>query len=134
MVTGATARSNIANLYLDTPWQSISERRDDTMLKMLYKVKNNLAPDYLRDLLPLQNQNIVWYNLRNNKNIPVPSCRLDSFKRLFFPFTIKLLNDLSLEIRESLEQYKFYLHEKKKKRKIHFITMANAGLKSIIAA
>ena len=55
------ATSNIANLYLDTSWQSISVRRDDTMLIMLYKVKHDIAPDYLRDLLPLQNENKVLY-------------------------------------------------------------------------
>ena len=28
LVTGATATSNIANLYADTSWQTFSERRD----------------------------------------------------------------------------------------------------------
>ena len=100
----------------------MSERRDDAMLTMLYKVKNNLSPDYLRDLLPLPNQNVVWYNLRNNKNIPLPSCRLESFKRSFFPFSINLWNNLPIEARElpSLEQFKFYLHERKTEKNMLF--------------
>ena len=36
LVTGATAQSNIDYLYIDTAWQSISERQDDSMVKMLF--------------------------------------------------------------------------------------------------
>ena len=35
LVTGATARSNIANLYSETAFMSMSEQRDHVMLKMM---------------------------------------------------------------------------------------------------
>ncbi len=38
LVCGATKRSNIANLYKDTGWQSVQERRDRAMVIMLYKI------------------------------------------------------------------------------------------------
>ena len=62
LVSGATARSNIATLYMDTAWQSISERRGHSMLKMLFKIKNNLAPEYLIELLSPVNHEQVHYN------------------------------------------------------------------------
>ena len=52
LICGATARSNIANLYAETSMLSISERRDHSMLIMLYKIKNGMAPDYLLNILP----------------------------------------------------------------------------------
>ena len=75
LVTGATARSNIARLYEETSWPSIMVGRDNTMLSMLFKVKNRLAPDYLCLLLPPENHEHIRYNLRNNKNVSLPFTR-----------------------------------------------------------
>ena len=69
LVTAATARSNIANLYLKTLWPSFAKRRDEAMLVMIYQVKNNLTPNYLTELLPDENQNKPNYNLQNKKNL-----------------------------------------------------------------
>jgi len=78
LVTGATARSNIANLCEETKWQPISQRRDRSMQIMLYKIKNQLAPPYLFDLIPPENQDYIRYNLRNNNDIAIPQTRLES--------------------------------------------------------
>ena len=68
---------------------------------MLYKIKNDLAPDYLSELLPPQNYEYISYNLRNNQNIAVPFTRLDSYSRSFFPSAIRLWNRLTSDIRNS---------------------------------
>ena len=52
LITGATARSNIAKLYEDTSFCPFKTRCENAMLKMMYKIKNDLAPSYLKDLLP----------------------------------------------------------------------------------
>ena len=83
LVTGATARSNIANLYNETAWQTFRDRRNDQMLVMLYKIKNSFVPDHLTDKLPPENHENVNYNLRNNHNIMLPYSRLECFKSLF---------------------------------------------------
>ena len=51
-VTGATSESNIANLYRDTGWVSLHDRRDIHSLCLLYKLFRGEGPSYLRDLLP----------------------------------------------------------------------------------
>ena len=72
IITGATEKSNIAKLSLETSISSVTERRDMAMLLMFYKVVNNLVPGYLSQLLPSANRNIVKYNLRNNDEIKLP--------------------------------------------------------------
>ena len=95
LITGATARSNIANVYEETKFMSISERRDLSMLIMVYKIKNGLTPGYLVDIMPRENHEYIRYNLRNNQDISVPYTRLEIFRRSFVPFAINLWNKLS---------------------------------------
>ena len=45
-ITGAPARSNIDILYKETGWPLLSKRHEIYKLKM-YKITNNLAPQYL---------------------------------------------------------------------------------------
>ena len=115
LVTGATARSNIANLYYDTCWYSIPERCRMASLIMMYKVKYNLCPEYLHELLPPENFEIIRYNLRNNQNLVVPATRSEMFKRSFFPHAVRLWNDLSIEHRHapSLEDFKASIKPKR---------------------
>jgi len=120
LVTGATARSNISKLYLETSWPSFRECRDCQILNMLYKVKSGLAPDYLKELLPKENCEYIRYNLRNNKNVRVPATRLESYKRSFFPFSINLWNRLPIQTRQkpSLEEFKSAVSQENKEANI----------------
>ena len=65
LITGATAKSNISKLYEDTVWPTLKEQRDNNMLIMLYKIKNDSAPNYQNDLLPPENRAYTAYNLRH---------------------------------------------------------------------
>ena len=120
LITGATAKSNIANLYSETSWQTFSGKRDDSMLKMFYKIKSNIAPGYLAELLPAPNPNAVRYNLRNAANQPSIFCRLESFRRSFIPYAIKLWNEIPIQYRSigTLEEFKMFLHERKKEKNL----------------
>ena len=122
LVTGATARSNIANLYTETSWHSFMDRRDRTMLIMLFKIKNHEAPEYLYELLPPENHEYIRYNLRNNNNITIPYTRLETFKRSFFPYSIRLWNSLSKKTRASsgLSEFKQFLHQKDREANVLF--------------
>ena len=108
LITGATARSNIANLYNETGFIDIKTKCNNAMLIMLYKVKHNKCPPYLTHLLPHENQEIHAYNLRNKVDIIKPSTRLECFKRSFFPHSINLWNNLPLNVRSSttIESFK----------------------------
>ena len=101
LVTGATARSNIRKLYEETAWIPIRQKCENAMVIMMFKMKNNLSPDYLYDLLPEMNNEVIHYNLRNNNDLRVPFSRLESFRRSFVPTATKLWNLLDIEIRSS---------------------------------
>ena len=120
LITGATARSNIANVYREASFLSVSERRDNSMLLMFYKIKNGLAPSYLTDIAPHENQETIAYNLRNKDDITVPFARLDLYKRSFFPFSTYLWNQLPLVKRNkaSLKEFKAALLEDYKEANI----------------
>ena len=116
LITGATARSNISLLYTESKMQTIAQRRDQAMLVMLYRIKNNLAPSYLTDLNPPINKDHIRYNLRNSLDITIPQVRLESFKRSFFPYTITLWNKLPENKRSlpSLDTFKNAISHKDK--------------------
>ena len=116
LVTGATARSNIANLYTETCWKSLNERWETASLIMMFKMKNKMCPEYLTNLLPPENNETIGYNLRNNQNIVIPAARLESLKRSFIHQAINLWNKLPLELRQvpNLEEFRFLLKEKHK--------------------
>ena len=120
LVTGATARSNIVNLYHEKNWQSIASRHKYSCLVMLYRIVNDLTPTYLNDLLPIQNIERTRYNLRNQHDITIPFTRLESFKRSFIPSAIRLWNRLPVTVRntETLEQFKLLLRPQSNEKNI----------------
>ena len=122
LVTGATARSNIANLYAETSWPTFAERRDYAMLVMLYKIKAGSVPDYLSDILPCENREVIRHNLRSNRNIHIPSHKSETFKRSFIPTAIRLWNGLDIGMRDSLtlSQFKCNLKSQRKVANILF--------------
>ena len=106
LIAGATARSHIDNLYKECNWLSIQKRIDIASLTMMYKIINGYSPLYLSNLID-QDVN-QFYNFRQQRALRVPLCRLEVFKRSFFPRTINLWNDLPLQFRSvtSLEEFK----------------------------
>ena len=107
LITGATARSNIANLYEECNWMSVKDRIDNASLVMMYKVLNGLMPTYLSDLVQHEEEHRP-YNFRKRKVLKESLCRLDIFSRSFFPRVSKLWNNLSHNIQSaaSLEEFK----------------------------
>ena len=67
----------------------------------MYKIVNHEAPSYLNDLLPNTVNTASNYNLRNRLNFEIPFVRLCSYENSFFPSTLKLWNELPLNIRNS---------------------------------
>ena len=102
-VTGATSGSNIANLYKDTGWVPLHDRRDIHSLCLLYKLFRGEGPSYLRDLLPPEvgERTDYRYPIRNMNDADIPFTRLDIFKRSFFPRMLSLWYQLDLETRKS---------------------------------
>ena len=55
IVTGATAKSNIQTLYVETGWQTIQERIEGSKLSLMYRIYSHSVPQYLYSALPVQN-------------------------------------------------------------------------------
>ena len=78
----------------------------------MYKIVNNDMPSYLKDLLPNRVNETNNYNLRNRNDFEIPSFRLCSFESSFFPSTLKLWNELDMEIRTDPTFVEFKGHTK----------------------
>ena len=101
IITGATARSNITKTYAEMPLESSSERRESAALKMFYKIKHDLAPPSLSQLIPRERSEVVEYNLRNRDTLAAPPARLESMKRSFVSYATRLWNTLPNPVRQA---------------------------------
>jgi hypothetical protein len=101
LVCGATARCNRAKLYEENKWESMTDRRRNHRLTMLYKMVYQLVPQLLYNLLPTKVENRTHHNLRSKNDIDTPYARIDAHKYSFLPSTIKDWNMLSTAIKES---------------------------------
>ena len=79
----------------------VRARTEMAMISMLYKIKNEIAPNYLYDILPKDNAANVTHRLRSSDNIRMPFTRCESFRRSFFPTAIRLWNKLDQNVRNS---------------------------------
>ena len=70
-------------------------------LLLLYKMFNNLSPEYLSSLVPPTVNNISRYNLRNAHNIQTIDSRTTQYFNSFLPSSIREWNNLSLDVRNS---------------------------------
>ena len=101
IVTGATERSNINNLYSDTGWSSLAERRKLHKLSWFYKILNHMTPSYLEDAMPSLVEERTHYDLRSGRNVSQLQTKKECYLKSFFPSTIHLWNSLPVEVRDS---------------------------------
>ena len=66
IVTGTTKLTSIENLYTDTGWQPLGNRRKIHKLILMYKILYSQAPSYMYSLLPENNN--ARYTLRNSSH------------------------------------------------------------------
>ena len=108
IVTGTSKLVSIENLYEETKWETLEERRRKHKLTLFYKMVNNLSPSYLSSLVPQPVNAVSAYNLRNSNNIPNVTARSNYYYNSFLPSTIRDWNSLPLDTRnsESLASFK----------------------------
>ena len=97
MVTGTTKLVSLDELYNETGWESLETRRSKHKLALVYKMNNNISPDYLSSLVPQS----VETTLRDATNIRQPLTRTQLYYNSFIPSSIRLSNDLPVETRDS---------------------------------
>ncbi len=99
IVTGATKLCGLANLYTELKWESLEQRRKKHKLIQLYKIKHNLTPAYLTELIPADTQ--FRYNLRNADNIPFIHSNSQLYSNSFLPSAIRAWNTLPETVRHA---------------------------------
>ena len=67
----------------------------------MYKIHNNLVPDYLKQIFPSTRGSLSRYNTRNTSDYSIPKCRLQIFKKSLVPDVINHWNLLQIEAREA---------------------------------
>lgn len=65
----------------------------------MYKINNNLVPDYVTKIFPRTRSHYSTYTTRQSQNYSIPKCRLNIYKSSFVPTAIHLWNGIPLEIR-----------------------------------
>lgn len=108
IVTGLPSYSSRAAIYFETGWETLKQRRQNRKLHLMFKIQNNIAPNYLSDLVPSHVGAGNRYELRNSENISLPLCRTTLLQSSYIPSTISAWNNLPLSTRQSttLTQFK----------------------------
>ena len=86
IVCGFPSYASIASIYKETGWDKLKVRREVKNLTLFYKIYNNLAPEYLSDLIPPSVSETSNYYLRNSQNISQQVNRLALLQQSFFSF------------------------------------------------
>ena len=97
--TGAYKHTEHKKLLAELGWHRLNIRRKLHSLCMMFKIKNNKAPQYVTNLYPIPTR--PTYNLRNQANLPVPFYRLKSSSTSFIPNSIRLWNSISISTRNA---------------------------------
>ena len=95
IVTGLPVFASLDLLYYETGWETLSQRRTNKKLTLMFTIVN-----YLKNL-PNRVGDQTHYQLRNNPNYEVPYSRLCSYKNSYFPSTLRLWNELDQDTRNS---------------------------------
>ena len=85
-----TRSISLENLYRETGWLTLSDRRKYQKLVLAYKIFNGQTPNYLLDIFPPYVNTRTQYTLRNANDIDLIAYRTELFASSFTPSAIKL--------------------------------------------
>ena len=100
IISGGTKLCSIQNLYDETGFETLQERRQKHRLCQMFKMTNGLAPLYLQTLLPQRVQQQSRYSLRNSNNYTIPLSRTVSYFNSFLPTALREWNSLDQNTRD----------------------------------
>ena len=93
-ITGTWQGTSRNKLYEELGWESLSDRRWSRRLILLYKIRNNMTPLYLRNNLP--RERIPLYCNRSTSYYEF-MCNTTKYMNSYFPDVIKSWNNLGSE-------------------------------------
>jgi hypothetical protein len=71
-------------------WDKLKKRREMHRLVYFYKMKNNISPQYLSDLVPDSLNSIHSHNTRNSSTIPPIRTRTSLYTNYFLPAILNM--------------------------------------------
>ena len=74
-VTGAWQGTNTDKIYEELGWESLSKRRWFRRLIQIFKIQNNLTPDYLKEQIPSPRTYAISTRSENLPPPPPPPSR-----------------------------------------------------------
>jgi hypothetical protein len=121
-ITGAKKGTSHQLLYIETGLEPLAARRERQKLVQMYKMKNNLAPSTLQDLLPQTTSQRTQYSLRSADDLTHERATTTALHQSFIPSTVRMWNNMIPEWKHatSLEQFKEMITPKKVKVPKHF--------------
>ena len=97
VITRSNYETRSAQIFQTLHWKPIKDILDKRYLIMIFKTLQGLAPNYLRQLLNVSNNNS--YQLRsNNRNLSLPKPRTNFCKKSFSYRGAVMCNDLPIKI------------------------------------
>ena len=129
VITGGTRLASIDKLYIETGWEKLKDRREQHRLIYFFKMKNNLTPQYLSNMVPPNLQNIHDHNTRHSSIIPPPRTRTVLYSNYFLPQTIRSWNLLPDNIKNSpsVNSLKTYFRSKTSRKPSYYYAGTRQG-------
>lgn len=111
--TRAYKRTNTSALLHELGWPKLETRRIFLSHVLMYKLTNDLAPEYMKELLPpIQGHNTDYVTRREKSYIPVRT-NTERYRRSFIPTAVRNWNNLSRNDRTSTSLISFKYRLKK---------------------
>ena len=104
-ITGTWQGTSRNKLYDELGWESLSDRRWSRRLILLYKIRNDMTPSFLKESLP--RERIPLYSRHKALSYHEFMCHTNKYMNSFFPDVIKSWNNLGLEFHNSLSLTNF---------------------------
>ena len=96
--TGAIWNTNRISILHELGWETLETRRKLSRLMLLFKIRNNLAPSYLSNIVVQLVSDVHNYPLRNSHLFRQPRVNTSRYQRAFIPSTINLWNQLPSDV------------------------------------
>ena len=101
IVTGGTRLVSLSNLYFETGWEKLKDRRERHRTIQFYMMSNNITPQYLSNLIPQNFGMIHDHNTRHTSRIPPVRTRTSLYASYCIPSSVQLWNQQPENIKSS---------------------------------
>ena len=106
--TGAIRRTATERVYCEVGWEPLSRRRQNNKMIMYFKILHELTPEYLREIIPVEQNRTTRYMLRNRDEFRPSYARTERFLNYFSVDGVRKWNELPDEMKriDSLKMFK----------------------------